>query len=279
MKHFFEILKLVNCPSMDNGEYFIDSTRVNAIKKLLLNSNYTLKKDNGLSFIYVNKQYTFKPTILISCHIDSIYTQYHFDYFNKSEIIGTLDNSICNAMLLEMMMKDSLPPNVIISFTGNEEDESIGAKETIDYLINQQINIWNKLELVITLDVTSEGYEEQNFTIENYFIEEDYINESILRFNSKKDFKNYLKEKLYAYEKVLFVKDSMAGPDESWEYDEFDLNCISFCLPTRPKPELKSKDIDFWMHSDEGIIIKVESIVEYQKALLSLINKINDDFA
>jgi len=91
--------------------------------------------------------------------------------------------------------------------------------------------------------------------------------------------KNYLKQKLNSYKEVLIISSQQAGPDESWEYDEYDLNCFSFCLPTRPINALRFEDVSVWMHNDKGIVIKEESIVEYPKALLYLINGINTDLA
>jgi len=279
MKPFPEILNSVNSSSIDNGAQFIDPTRKQAIIQLLADSNYNLIKQDGLSIIYKHKHAAIKPAILISCHIDSLYTAHFHRKYNDAEILGTFDNSICNALLVDMMSRDLLPSNVIIAFTGNEEHECLGVNDTIHFLMEHDSHIWDHLALVITLDITSDGYEMHNFTVENYFIEEEPLNQSGLHFESEKQFKNYLKQKLNSYKEVLFINSQQAGPDESWEYDEYDLNCFSFCLPTRPIDALRSAEVHEWMHNDKGIVIKEESIVEYPKALLKLINGINTDLA
>lgn len=275
---FFSLLEKINCPSADNGEYFTDPMRRNAILDLLCDSNYKLIKHSGLSLIYQARDYSLMPTVLISCHIDSLYSHHHFQSLSDLELLGTFDNSILNTLLVDLMLKNSLPANVMIAFTGNEEEDSLGADETIDFLMEKHEPIWQRLEMVIVLDITSEGYDSHAFTLENYFIEKQPLPDNCLHFNAKSDLKQYLRELLHNYSNLFFINSDEAGADESWDYHEYDLNCFSLCLPSRPHPAMEKKDVDEWMHSDHGIIVKKESVDEYAQALVTLTNELYLDF-
>ena len=279
MDLFDSILEKANTPSMDDGQCITESERLDNIKKLLLESNYVLLKDSGLSFIYRHKKHKEnKPMILISCHIDSLYSKYHHSNFNGTDILGTFDNSICNAALIYLMIQNKLPSNVIIAFTGDEENECRGAKETIEYIRDKYDFLWQNLEMVIVLDITSEGYDDYPFTIENYFIRKNQAGNLSLRFSSKDVIRDYLREKLFSYEYVKFISED-ADPDETWEYDKFDLNCFTFCFPARPHPDNEITDVGYWMHDDKGMLIKKENTVKYPEALSMLLHGIMDDFA
>lgn len=244
------------------------------IYDLLRYSKYKPIKCSGLSLIYQARDYSLMPTVLISCHIDSLYKRHHFQAFNDTELLGTFDNSILNTLLVYLMLKERLPANIIIAFTGNEEEDSQGAIETIEFLMEKHPPVWQRLEMVIVLDVTSEGYDSHAFTLENYFIEKQPLANSCLHFNAKKDLKQYLRRLLKTYSNLLFIKSDKAGADESWDYHEYDLNCFSFCLPSRPHPAMEKEDVDDWMHSDCGIIVKKQSIVEYARALVTLTDEL-----
>jgi hypothetical protein len=277
MDLFEGILKKVNAPSRDNGQCFVETERLNSIKRILADSVYTLLKDGGVSFIYQHKRRKEnKPAVLVSCHIDSLYSKYHHSDYNSTETLGTFDNSICNAALLYLMIRDRLPPNVLIAFTGDEENDCRGAKETADHLRDIHGSVWNNLELVVVLDITSEGYAGCHFTIENYFIEKEPAESLRLRFYSKENFRDYLREKLSGYEDVKFVG-AEADPDETWEYAKYDLNCFTFCFPARPHPENEEMEAGYWMHNDLGMLIKGENKIKYSDALSSLLQGIVSD--
>ena len=279
MDFFKSILEKVNTPSRDNGQCFIESERLDHIKKFLTDSNYALLKSDGLSFIYRHKRHEKnKPSILISCHIDSLYSKYRLSNFNETEILGTFDNSICNAALIYLMVKNKLPANAIIAFTGDEENECRGAKETIDHIREKYDFLWLNLELVIVLDITSEGYDNCQFTIENYFVRKNQTENAHLRFFSKDCFKDYLREKLTQQGHVQFIGED-ADPDETWEYAKFNLNCLTFCFPAKPHPDNDTTDVGYWMHNDKGMLIKKENTVKYSVALSTLLHGIMDDFA
>jgi hypothetical protein len=277
MDLFDSILEKVNTPSTDNGRTFIKTERCDNIKKSLTESNYVLLRDADLSLIYSHKEYEKDmPCILVSCHIDSLYSKYHFSKFNETEILGTFDNSICNAALIYLMITDGLPKNVIVAFTGDEENECRGAKETIEHIRDKCLFLWENLQLTIVLDITSEGYDNYSFTIENYFIKKDPGDALRLRFSSGEDFRDYLRKKLLLYDNVKFIGED-ADPDETWEYNKYDLNCFTFCFPTKPHPDNEKTEVGYWMHNDIGMLIKKENTLKYPVALTMLLQEITDD--
>ncbi|MBL8007656.1 MAG: M28 family peptidase [Ignavibacteria bacterium] len=258
------LLSKVNVSSADNGEFFTDLTRLNNINEILNNSSYCLLCDGSLSFIRKHQNFNDKnPAVLISCHIDSIYEYHFWEYYDNKTILGTLDNSITNSILISLMLKNVLHPNVLISFTGDEENDSAGASETVEYISGNQNLIWENLVSVISLDVTGEGYDSYDFSIENWFVKKNFINEPKIFFNNKKEYKKYLRSKFNETNyKILYIheKDDRAAPDDTWEYDEYDLNCFSMCLPTLYHPKNNKLDQEDWMHDDKGILAKIESI-------------------
>ena len=203
-----------------------------------------------------------RSVILISCHIDSLYDSYYAEV-KGAELWGTFDNSACNAILVEAMVTGLLPDQAVVSFTGDEEDESRGADQTIDYLDRE--GLFQNLEMVLTLDLTEEFFGRTHFSIENCFIEQT-ATKSVLRFDRKAELKHYLRSFV---ETDAFLRD--ADPDESWQYDEHDLNCFSLCLPCR----VLGRD----MHASQGVTIRAESPQAYLDALTRLAHGIAGDLA
>ncbi|MCX7878437.1 MAG: hypothetical protein N2510_07340 [Ignavibacteria bacterium] len=260
-----EILKVINCSCKNNG-IFSEQEKVLKIKDTLA-GQYLLINQGNQFLLYSHKDFDqTEPFILVSSHIDEEYPEYFLSDFNKKQIIGTFDNSICNAVLIYLIKSGKLPPNVLITFTGREEEDSEGARETMNY-IKSIDNLRNNLGLVIVMDVTVDKYYKYPYTIENYFIKNGL-------FKSRKEFKKYCR-RILDDEKIKFVNDDKAEIDESWEYDEHDLNCFSFCLPAKPHPE--TEESDDWMHKSEGIIIKEKSVWKYTKSLLKIITSVSKD--
>jgi len=250
-------------PCSDNGERFTRTDRLDLIQKTVANLEYDVLGDWPLAKVYRHR--AFQPdrsAILISSHIDSLYDDYYATT-KDGELQGTFDNSACNAITVEGMINNLFPSQVLISFTGDEEGNSKGVDQTIESL--QEKNIFANLEMVISLDLTEEHYRFCHFTIENYFIEQDNTR-SLLRFGSSRDLKTYLREMIIS---PKFVKDAEA--DESWQYNEYDLNCFSLCLPCR----LLGTD----MHANAGVAILCESLIGYWNALGQLSQAINNDLA
>jgi hypothetical protein len=215
---------------------------------------------------------------LLSCHIDSLYKKYHHGEYNVSEYLGTFDNTICNAALIYLMTEGMLPDNALIAFTGDEENECGGAKETIGYLESEHADIRKSLELVIVLDITSEGYDACMFTLENFFMGTGRDEELHLRFPARERFIGYLREKVDGLENAGFIVDD-ADPDETWEYEKYGLNCFTFCVPARAHPDNAGRDAGYWMHNDAGMLIKKESVKGYIDALSALSKRIMDDLS
>ncbi len=266
-----EVLDKVNVSSKDNGRKFTDKTRLENIKQLLKPTRWQPIAEGALSVVYANGHLDEScGYALISAHIDSLYTVHFHDVFDETHLLGTFDNSICNVALIDLMLKERLPANALVAFTGDEECDSRGASEVVSILELQFGSVWKNLEAVIVLDITYEGFSKVPFTVENYFVETNHFTKSRLNFASKAGFKEWL-EKLLIGSRTIFIPDEESDPDESWAYDEFDLNCFSLCLPTAPHPVKRSQDS---MHSDNGILAITDSVFEYSNALASLSQKI-----
>lgn len=264
-QHFIIMLstKLIELtiPSSDNGEMFIETRRIDQIRRLLEGSKYKCLADYPLAKVYHHQDFQYSgPVILISTHADSVYTKYYAS-MRDNEVQGTFDNSASNAVAVEGMLNEIFPSQVLISFTGDEECDSQGVHQTIEIL--QAQNLFDRLELAIILDLTEAYYRSNHYTIENYFIEKHHNAYGLLKFRKSREFKAYLREILPG---VTFVKD--AKPDESLDYDEYDSNCFSFCLPCHPVgPD---------MHDNSGVTILYDSIVEYMNVLEKLCHTIQD---
>lgn len=278
-----KLLSIINVTSIDNGKIFTDLTKINNINNILKTSNYKLLHEGNLCYIWEHKKFNKNlPVILVSCHADSIYKNHSFSINDDKTILGTFDNSINNAILVLLMMNNLLHSNVLITFTGDEEEDSKGAAETVYFLSNNDVSKWEDLVTVISLDVTGEGYDTHDFSIENWFIEKKPIKEPKTLFKKKKHYKKYL-ESIFHEEKykILYIgdKDERAAEDESWEYDEHDLNCFSLCLPSLFHPENKHLPQEDWMHNDKGILIKIASINCFIETIPFLCEKLIKDFS
>ena len=162
------ILSKVNVMSQDNEVKFIKLSRLKAINKLLTTtqSPYIKERKEGLSIIYRHKEFPWPPSVkskakghflIISSHIDSLYPRHFTKDYSKTELLGTFDNSITNAVILFLMVNRKLPKNILVAFTGDEENEGKGAKETAVFLTEQD-GIQSYFEFAITLDVSNCGY-------------------------------------------------------------------------------------------------------------------------
>ncbi len=243
-------------PCKDNGDNFVISDRIDKISSILEQSQYKILGKNNLSYVYRHNEY--KPersTILISNHVDSLYKKY-FTRISEDKIYGTFDNSACNGVVVELMKQGVLPPQALIAFTGDEEEDSIGVDQTIEILKEKMI--FNNLELVISLDLTEESFKKRCFTVENFFVRS-HNEQSSLKFSKKREIRGFLESILGT--DVKFIND--AEPDESWQYDEHNLNCFTLCLPCLP--------VRGDMHDDRGVAVKIESFERYAKALQEIV--------
>lgn len=270
------VLDEINVESRDNGQTFISNDRRLAIDAFLALSEYETLYEGKLCTLKAKSGYKdLGGLILISCHIDSLYATHFHREWDREHLIGTFDNAICNALLLELMSRGRLPASVMIAFTGDEEGDSGGATETMDYFSGHE-KLLEKLEMVITLDVTAEGFKRKNLTVENTFTEKNTGPATRLTFKSGDEMASYLQDKCQG-KNALFLSSGQGDPDESWTYDEFDLNCFSLCLPCAPHPEEKKTDVATWMHSDRGILVKKQSINRYSEVLEHLCKEMDRD--
>lgn len=191
--------------------------------------------------------------------------------------MGIFDNAITNAACVYLMKYLELPENVVFVFTGDEEHSMAGASLVCDYLKNK-----NKTFHTVVLDVTGSGFKEKaDFTVENDFVylkDKKWIEciiESIkdLEFkwkfipadsNQKEDNPDDdIKSKhiigMISKENLCYedseIEEAMC--DETYEYDEGDISCFSFCLPCDA----------YDMHAQEGFGIRRKSYYRYIEVL------------
>lgn len=252
----FHFIKKLTVPSTDDGKQFIHRERRDRITESLRISPYTCWGDLPLASLYRHQDYREeRPAILLSTHIDSVYHQYYCRCSDK-EIHGTFDNSVTNAIALYLMLQNRLHPQVLVAFTGNEEEDSLGASQIVEFL-QQRDSLFLNMELVITLDLTEEDFEKSDFTIENLYIRRKPPF-SRLTFSRRKEMQEYFK-RICGSDAIRFIWD--AEPDETWTYREYNVNCITFCLPCG----LIGKD----MHSDKGVKIIQSAVTNYTDSLES----------
>nr|WP_321500787.1 M28 family peptidase [uncultured Dethiosulfovibrio sp.] len=251
-------------PCSDNGTEFIRSDRIDKISSVLDNSNYKLLGRDQLAYLYCHNEYSpEKPAIILSSHVDSLYGSY-FSEIVGDELHGTMDNSASNGVLVELMKRNGLPPQALVAFTGDEENDSKGVDQVISITKNTH-DIFANIGLVISLDLTERCFKKKSFTAENCFVGEN--KQLACCFDKKRDLKTFLEEILG--KGTRFIGDKDAEQDESWQYDEYNLNCFTLCLPCR----VLGED----MHDDEGVAVKIESFRRYSRALQALTLVVDKD--
>ena len=253
---FFEILEQIMLPNKDNGVSFTDTRRLEKIDELLGQSKYRRVNTDGLFVLYAKKPLCeIASPILISSHVDCVMSCFFTREKDEETIIGTYDNCLTNAAVLTLMLDDSFHDDVIVAFTGDEECDSKGAIQLCRYLRR------NKAEpkATIVLDVTDMGWNDADFTVENNFWG-DTVGRRIIRGaaslcvpwkfvpSDPDDVPGYVPRMCVIYEE--------AEADESWDYDEEELECFSLCIPVMGD-----------MHSNQGVLAKKRSCLRYIDAL------------
>lgn len=266
LNRYYEILTAINLSCESNEYRFFETEKLDAIKALLANSSYQLT-ENPIFLLYkhVNFNHT-KPMILISCHIDSVCEAHFNRELNANEWVGSFDNSACNAATLLLMLENALNPQVVISFTGDEEESGNGAIQTARYF--RSTPQAGFLDLVLTLDVTNLRYGHP-LTIENLFVPED-LTQHQLKFKKPK-FVKYLKTILTNTE---FPSRNESWDDESLDYKKENLYCISVSLPIGPHPDVPKIDDEFFMEYEGGCLLRKDSIIPFMDATVQLSNTI-----
>lgn len=234
---FSSLLKAITVRSKDDGVYFQDYDRIDAIKAILEDSDYDLIHEGSLFLLYGKKPVEGEEVIVISSHIDSVYhdcfCEEQEDYYK-----GTFDNSLTNAVVVQEMLAGNLPDNVVVAFTGDEEEESRGCYELIDYLENR---CDTRIRFALVTDVTNEGWEDEApLSVENDLGIDLYTAHALVE---------WLEPYTYTYI-------HSAEPDESWDFDEEDIPSVTLCIPV-------SGD----MHSAAGVRVRKSSVPVYAEVL------------
>ena len=259
-----EILSKVSVPNRDDGIRFTVTDRLDAVAALLQNSGYRKINSGALFAMYAKKplEKTSGKIILVSSHVDCArgITRCFSSMENNEMMRGTYDNSITNAAILSAMRAGSLPENVYVCFTGDEECCGEGAYGTAGFF--ERLDI--KPAVTVVLDVTDEGWEEgADFTVENNFFDEK-IGKTAVSYAETTGYEWRFvpedPEDVPPYVNKSRVIPVEAEPDESWSYDECGLQCFSFCLPVFGE-----------MHCDEGVLARRESFIRYTAALAGLL--------
>lgn len=261
----YSILKRVTCMCRDDGKRFTDTLRLDEINQVLSGSVYRLAEQQGLFRLFAKRplEEIKGPVVLVSSHVDceedinECFCKELDDVYLK----GTFDNAATNAAVLSVMLEGSLPDNVLVAFTGDEEKDSLGAIKTVEYLRSRKLSIG----LAVVLDVTNMGWDEEaDFTVENNFWREGQGKRIIGKAKELGYKWRFVPEDLDdvpAYVPSELVATDEAEADESWDYDELDVPCFSFCLPVYGK-----------MHSDEGVLARKESLPRYCSALSAILS-------
>jgi len=271
MNRFARQASALALPCADDGRRWTRTERFDAITAAVAGTAYSLFGKSELAFVYGHSGYSQnEPTVLVSTHVDSLYDKY-FARKVGTELHGTFDNSATNGVVVELMRQGALPPQVLVAFTGDEEQDSRGADQALEILSNG--GLFSRLELVIVLDLTEEAYGKAAFTLENLFVESNH-GDALLSFPRKRALESYLTDILNGGgspgRKKPASEPSRPGPvvvtnaepDESWQYDEHGLNCFSLCLPCLP--------LDGDMHSDLGVAIQLTAFEQYAHTLAAL---------
>nr|MDO8109475.1 M28 family peptidase [Candidatus Sigynarchaeota archaeon] len=269
------LLDSVNVNSVSNKSGFIDDGRVRAIRGLLQASSYRLLKAGKLAIVYVHGEATLDAAgntryVLLSCHVDSVYPSHFHKHVENEELVGTFDNSICNAILVGLMLDDVLPPNVIVAFTGDEEHSLKGAVETVK-ILEKMSHAWRRVEIAIVLDVTAVGYPDHACTVENHVPVYKVKPGNKLGFPAPEAFASYLLANLPGGGRdVPVVPYGEASQDETEIFIDRGVNTLCFCIPIAPVPENRSMEEHEWMHHPSGVLLREISIGGYARALRDL---------
>ena len=243
----FEILSAVTVDCKDDGKEFVVADRIAVIERLLQGSAYKLVAREPLALLFAKRvPQEGDRVLLISSHIDCLYRA----CFCNDEgdcLRGTFDNSFGNAAVLWNMIHNRLPDNVVVAFTGNEESDSQGAVQAVVALGRMGCEV----PVALVLDVTNEGWESGAlFTLEN-----DLGIDILTAYN--------INSSLDCYGGRFAFKHN-AEPDESWDYAEYGIPSLTLCVPVCGE-----------LHSDEGVLLRKESAMEYCNVLALLARVLN----
>ena len=241
-----KILGKIALPCRDDGVKFTDTRRLDAIAACV-GEKWRLLVDGNLCRIYAQDDFDPQvPAVVVSSHVDMVASRCYADCGDELWK-GSFDNLITNAAVVACMEQSFFSPNVLVAFTGDEEEDSRGADEVVQSLREQGV----KIGFAIATDVTDVGWDEgKHFTIENIFPDDGPVADLLSKWLP-------LVSDVDIHPKVVVEGEC----DEAWQYDEHDLECCSVCLPCHGD-----------MHSEEGVDVRPISVVGYTEVLRRFAN-------
>jgi hypothetical protein len=260
----FDILGLIMRLNRDNGHRFTRTDRLDEIQRILLNSPYRRVNQYGLFHLYAKHpiDQLAGPVVLVSSHVDCEkgISRCFWEETEDGLLRGTFDNAATNAAVLSLMMDEVLPDHVLVSFTGDEEEDSHGIIETVKFLRSRNVEI----RFAVVLDVTDMGWKERaDFTVENNFWDDALGSRIIERIGKVPMEWRFVPEDpddIPDYIPPARVVAHEAEADETWDLDELDVPCFSLCLPVNGD-----------MHGDCGVLARKDSLVCYCNALAAVL--------
>ena len=244
ISEIIELLETVTVDCKDNGDSFVVTDRVEAIKHLLEGSVYKPIVSESLVLVYAKREFSAgESVVLVSAHVDCLYDAC-FCNDEGDSLRGTFDNSLGNAAILSLMIRNLLPDNVVVAFTGDEEHDSQGAVQTVLALGRMQYGI----KFALVLDVTNTGYENgAQLALENDLgvdiLTAHRIVGVVEAIGAKYEFKH------------------CAEPDESWDYNDYGIPVLSVCAV-----------VGGFLHSNEGVVLQKNSLIPYCNSILAILN-------
>lgn len=256
------LIGAVNAPGADDGRKFTDARRRQAVIALAGRAKlFRPVLDDGFSLVYGGAIDPERTVVLLSCHIDHPFKAAElFLKAGKGGLTGTLDNSVCAGLLLDLLRRGELPDNVLAAFTGNEERGMRGAKALIAHLRRGALKKYAAgLGAVLTLDVTPDNAA-MPVSLENVAPNK--------RLRARLGFENpaaaaawvgaRLKAAGVPYGTLL-----KALPDESFAYAAAGLSALSFGLPVAPRAGRGKADV----HDPAGVTCSFRHMRLWQKGL------------
>lgn len=273
-RELIDLIKAINVESRDDGTQFTVTTRLDAIRAALKDTDYRpIFEKSRLFALYAKKPLKELPKdlVLISTHADAVpaITRFFTQENGDGTLRGTFDNSITNAIAVSAMQKGLLPDNVIVAFTADEEVKARGA-----ILLSAGLLAAGKRFRAIVLDVTPMGYEEHYaFTVENnYNIGATEVRKIVRGARRAKAEWGITvvdpNEIPQGFPAQRIFRDEVGAPipamcDEARTYGRPLMSActlaFSLCIPTEGQ-----------MHSNEGILVRRSALCRYRKALAEI---------
>ena len=141
------------------------------------------------------------------------------------------------------MLAGTLPDNVVVAFTGDEERDSRGAVQTVLALGKMRCSV----NFAIVLDVTNVGWNSG----------------ACITFENDNGIDLFTAHKIVDAVKgtgVAYAFEHNAEPDESWDYGDYGIPVLSVCIPANGN-----------LHGDDGVLLRKCDFIPYCNALGTII--------